>query len=555
MDNDQNHTGQKAALKLKKSLLSNHEVCIVNVPRLNLTKGIDWLDVSEIVGRKEALEYFNVAVKDAIFRFNAENDERKSDKVSPNVVANRIYDLLRGESSFVDSLAYMKVGGWFTRNKDSEVFEFISSKRVKELITLIMQKHHLATDLIKGSFVSDVEVNLRGMLYTKNNFPFIHGVNFNTENVLFTKNSVLRVAHNKIDEFKYELSVQFTANRLKAEFVPGAKSEVFLPLVCEILSGDLTKINAFQEFMGFCLFGEYRQHKFLVLYGKGRNGKGVLCTPVKALVGDYTSLSLNDMNLEKNRFKLAKLQHSAVNFSNDDDFSSANIEIVKTLSAGEEVSVEHKNQDPFEFKNRCKIIVSTNKPMMTKDDSNSIWDRLMFIPIDFEVRDEAKQNHNFSKVDWWLEQPKEMSGILNWAIEGWQRLLEQGAFTKLDNHEDLIEESRRFDSPERDFLLDHYEEFDEPLEVFTKDIYDGYKKWASDGGFKVKNIAQIGRAISLTFPKARKAKSPKATGIGQGKANYWMGLQRLSGIEGKADSDSNLKIISSDYKEGVSDGL
>jgi len=257
------------------------------------------------------------------------------------------------------------------------------------------------------------------------------------------------------------------------------------------------------------------------------------------MFSSYTSLSLSDMDTSKNRFKAASLEGSKVNISNDDDFSKSNVEILKHLSSGGEIFSERKNENPHRFFNTAKLIICTNKPVVVNDDTHSFYDRMLFIEVLFEIRDESKQNPNFCDVDWWGKKEDELSWFLNWAIEGWTRLQQQKKFTVLPKYNEIIEEARNYNSPEREFLLSHFESNQNSLKpVFTKEIYSQYSQWAKGYGHKPLSASQLGRSIKLIFKTAYKPKSPLYDNKGV-RRNAWMGISsvNLSSIESMGDSN------------------
>jgi putative DNA primase/helicase len=78
----------------------------------------------------------------------------------------------------------------------------------------------------------------------------------------------------------------------------------------------------------------------------------------------------------------------------------------------------------------------------------------------------------------------ELSGILNWAIEGYQRLSEQGHFTNEPTPVDNRERWEQFGSSV-DRFFDAHLEADPEAQVAKPEAYDAYTDFASDLGMEV----------------------------------------------------------------------
>ena len=558
MDNDRNQSGQKGAVKLKRQFLKEgHDVCIIEVPKIIPNKtGIDWLDIRKTNTLEETRDFFKSAKKDAIIKWEEEANCEGKGQIQPVNVAEDIFDILSSEESEeVDVLIY-EDGRFLKRNKDN-FFETLGKGEVSNLMFKILQKKSFPEETMKESFVSNVIANLKPMLEKESKLPFIRNHEGDIKDLIFVKNGAIKVYPNKVEVLCSNLKNQFTQHRFPVKYDAKKESKIYVPLVKQIFEEKEEKeekTKALQEFLGACLFPDCFRHKFLLLYGQGRNGKGVLCAAIKAICGKYTTLSLNDMNISKNKFKAAQLDGSIVNVSSDDDALKANVDILKILSAGEEIVVERKNEHSYKMTNTCKLIIATNKEPNFSDKSNAIWSRVLIIQIKFQV-DEYKQNEDYSDIDWWRNQSDELSGVLNWAIEGWQRLKKNKKYTLIPESKELIEDSRNLVNPEREFLLENYEEIsDKAKEISISVIYGEYSSWCEAGGYNKKNKTVLGREIRNAFPNVTKSRNAKYFPGGSTKrSHYWMGLVvRTDNDEGLKVSKEAMNIKNEDIKNFAS---
>lgn len=174
-----------------------------------------------------------------------------------------------------------------------------------------------------------------------------------------------------------------------------------------------------QEYIGYTLLPDARfQHAQLWL-GSGANGKGTLANIVQALHHRVAAIQMDDLG----GFKLAGLVGASLIYCDEAPQRGINEQLIKTLVAGELVQVDRKNRDVISDRIRGKWLVLANHFPTVTDQSAGFWRRWDIIPFDVSIpagmRD-AKLADNVIKY--------ELSGVLNWAIQGLNRLLARGYF-------------------------------------------------------------------------------------------------------------------------------
>ena len=102
------------------------------------------------------------------------------------------------------------------------------------------------------------------------------------------------------------------------------------------------------------------------------------------------------------------------------------------LTGGDRVNAERKYQQPFTFVNYAKLHFSANELPYTKDQTPAFFDRWLLIELRYRFVDnpqseyEKKRDPHFLKK---LTTDEALSGILNVALDGLDRLLTNGRFT------------------------------------------------------------------------------------------------------------------------------
>jgi len=95
----------------------------------------------------------------------------------------------------------------------------------------------------------------------------------------------------------------------------------------------------------------------------------------------------------------------------------------------------------------------------------------------------------------------ELTGILNWALDGLQRLTvtNNNVFTRLLSAEDAIITMRDLASPVGAFIREQCV-IEAGLEIRCEDIYRAYKQWAEDNGHSRKTSQTFGRDLRAVVP-------------------------------------------------------
>ncbi len=212
---------------------------------------------------------------------------------------------------------------------------------------------------------------------------------------------------------------------------------------------------------GWCLWRKYSHQLAFLLVGGGSNGKSTLLAALRFLLGAENTASISLQEICVDKFASADLYQKFANIS--DETRTKRLEeskIFKQLTDGLSViRAQKKHGQPFEFPNYAKLIFAANEVPQTKDRSDAFYRR--WIIIIFNVRfvksGEGGFQSDINIIDK-ITTPEELSGILNWALEGLQRLNKQGDFSESVSIEETKECYERLSNPIETFLTEHIEE-------------------------------------------------------------------------------------------------
>lgn len=200
-----------------------------------------------------------------------------------------------------------------------------------------------------------------------------------------------------------------------------ADCPLWLAFMHEATGGDAALIRFLQQWAGYSLTGDTREHALLFGYGSGGNGKGVWLNTTAGIFGDYARNAAMDTftasKSDKHPTDLAMLRGARLVIASETEEGRAWAEQrIKALTGGDIISARFMRQDFFEFRPRFKLtIIGNHKPILTNVD-DAAKRRFNIVPF----------NNKPARVDRQLETKlrAEWPGILRWMLNGcldWQR--------------------------------------------------------------------------------------------------------------------------------------
>jgi len=213
-------------------------------------------------------------------------------------------------------------------------------------------------------------------------------------------------------------------SRLGCEFDPDATAPRFHEFLEEVVPSS-TEREKLQEFAGYTLMHwGLPYHKALFLVGPTASGKSTFLDTIRAMLGSETVASLTPQQLTSERFAGAELHGKWANIRNDIPASTVkNTGAFKEITAGDPMKAERKRKDPFMFEPTAKHLFAANELPSTETDDEAFYRRVLLVAFPETIPERDRDKHLDDKLQ------DELPGVLNWAIEGLQRLLGNGKFT------------------------------------------------------------------------------------------------------------------------------
>jgi len=177
-----------------------------------------------------------------------------------------------------------------------------------------------------------------------------------------------------------------------------------------------------QEYIGYTLLPDCRYQRFQIWLGSGANGKGVLANVIQALHSRVAAVRLDQVG----GFGAAALVGASLAYVDELPKGRINEDLLKSMIAGERISIDVKYRDSLSLCLTAKWIVLGNHLPVLTDHSTGFWRRCDIVPFETTVA-EVNRDPLLAKtiID------TELSAVLNWAIEGLVRLQTRGMFNPL----------------------------------------------------------------------------------------------------------------------------
>lgn len=247
---------------------------------------------------------------------------------------------------------------------------------------------------------------------------------------------------------------------------------------------DQGMIGYLQMAMGYMLTGRVSEKQFFFLHGGGDNGKSRVAAVVKELWGSYAVQSSTSAFMQKQDGggatpELARLQGMRVVIASETEEKQILAEgLVKAITGGESFTARQLYGAPFDFMPKFKLFMSGNDRPTIRSDGRAIWSRIHLVPLSRTFELHEQDSHLADKLS------KELSGILNWAIQGclmWQQV------GRLVMPKRMVQEVQRYKS-DMDLIQQWMDEccnLGATLTATSADVYRSFSHWAKNNGHRV----------------------------------------------------------------------
>jgi P4 family phage/plasmid primase-like protien len=228
-----------------------------------------------------------------------------------------------------------------------------------------------------------------------------------------------------------------------------------------------------QKFFGYLLLPNQRFKKAFICVGLKDSGKSKFLELCEHFVGGEAAgavshVSLHDMAAHNH--KVAKITKSILNTTSElPKYKLKDVSFFKSLTGGDEQTFREIYGHPFNARPRAKFLMAANELPDFDDMDQTFVDRWILFRFEnvFVVGEDADP-HIIDKIT----TPAEMSGLLNFAIQGLEMLLKDGYF-KNESYEDVKAKWTSISSKIADYVDKYLEVKGRNAEVTTESYVIG----------------------------------------------------------------------------------
>lgn len=214
--------------------------------------------------------------------------------------------------------------------------------------------------------------------------------------------------------------------QLNVAYNPNADGRAFRRFLRQVLPDEDVQL-LIGEWLGLLLVPELKYQRALLLTGAGANGKSVLIEVIWRLLGFFNCSYVPLHSLGEDRFIKSAMVGRLVNLAADiESYELRKTGDFKQIVAGDPVEVQAKYGHSTYTRLTTRLVFSANTKPATSDVSFGFFRRWHVVPFE-ETFVGANEDVDLAAK---LARPDSLSGILNFALDGLERLTRQGGFTE-----------------------------------------------------------------------------------------------------------------------------
>jgi P4 family phage/plasmid primase-like protien len=252
-----------------------------------------------------------------------------------------------------------------------------------------------------------------------------------------------------------------------------------------------------QEWAGYCLTANRREHLIHIFIGSGQNGKSVYLNTLKSMMGEYAK-TLDFTVFQKNAKQDALIYLAGlvgrrfVTAIEAETEAELNMAVIKRLASEDPIQARVLTKMPFEYEPVCKVCLALNIAPTIEEQTKATRRRFRFVPFDVEITDEEKDQSLTDKM-----RESNLPSVFNWAVEGLKRYQRQGlttANTVVQKTEEIFDDSNPFFDFLNEFCTvdknvlgkSNAEKTKSPYRQAPRPFYLSYQVWELEHGVQKK---------------------------------------------------------------------
>lgn len=233
-------------------------------------------------------------------------------------------------------------------------------------------------------------------------------------------------------------------------------------------------VNYFINLMSYLLFIYPNDANIWVnFYGEGQNGKSVFLEFCERILGNDNTVGIDLSTM--NRFSTSTFENKRLIIGRDSGnyIKEDGVRIIKNLTGDNRILIEKKGLQPYDTYITCKLIVSTNYHIRTRENSPAWYRRI--IPIHFQ--NTFKRDGSIKKE---MEKRKhDITFYLCKIASFLKRQDDEFLFERMpEDYKELLQETKKDNNPVLSFYNDVVKDDKNRFNgMVVKEFYNIYKEW------------------------------------------------------------------------------
>lgn len=287
------------------------------------------------------------------------------------------------------------------------------------------------------------------------------------------KNGVLNLRNRSLVEHTPEYFFKY---RLRHNYDPAAKAPRWLEFLDRTFEGNKDLVDVSAEIFGYSMLGgKPFLHKAFVLSGEGRNGKSTWLDVLKYLLGRSNFSSVPISNLNK-PFSVVSMDGKLANIVGEITSKEIDSAAFKTAVSGEELTAAYKGMPEYDLAITARMIFACNQLPHLGDATTGAHEKFYILPFQRYIHAHERDATIAVRILF-----PEVEGVLNWALDGLERLIKRGKLPESEAVEAQQTELRELiDSVFAWMRVSLTFQSGVEGSILPKTLYSNYESWCSE---------------------------------------------------------------------------
>lgn len=273
--------------------------------------------------------------------------------------------------------------------------------------------------------------------------------------------------------------------QLQAEWHPKKKSVPLEKFLLEVASEN--DILFIEELMGYLMIPETSFHKSFAFIGMPGTGKSTVLKLITHWLGKENVSSIPLQLIEDDQFAASDLFGKLANICTELTSDAIDdVGMMKAISSGDTISTQEKYKARYSFQPFCRLVFAANEFPHVSDRKGAFVNRMIFVEFENIFRGTKSEVKKYDEV--LFDLPETPPAMLNMAVRGLRRLMENGRFSQSEASKRLAKEYSRACNSVLFFFEESCQVGVENAWLSRRSFYQIYHQWAKDHGLKPVSI-------------------------------------------------------------------